>query len=97
MAEQEFTCSLCGEDIADEAQYYDIDGGDYLLCAECYEGLDADEAVDLFDVTASDILDMHNVVKKTHDNKPAPEPPIPGQIEITDDGQLREYSAAVSA
>lgn len=97
MTEKETTCSLCGEDIADEAQYYDIDSGNYHLCAECYDGMDVDEAVDLFDVMASDIFDMHNVVKKTHDNKPAPEPLIPGQIEITDDGQLREYAAAVSA
>ena len=98
MSEVKITCSMCDEPIEDGAQYYDIDSGDFCLCSECYDAMDVDEAVALFDVDVSDILDMHNVVKKTkEEEKPAPEPPIPGQIMVMDDGSLQELTAEAIA
>ena len=94
MTESKTTCNLCDEPIADGSEYYDIDGGEYKLCSECYNAMDVYEAVDLFSVDASDILDMHNVVKKTkEEEKPLPEPPIPGQLKIMGDGSLQEICA----
>jgi hypothetical protein len=87
---------MCGEQVPDDAEYWDIDSGDCIVCDECYKNMSVNDAVDLFCVEVSDILDMHDVNKKTNDNKPSPEPPIPGQIEITDDGQLREYKQVAS-
>ena len=98
MANEKTTCSVCEEPIEDGAQYYDIDSGDFFLCQECYDMMTVDDAIDLFDISVSDILDdMHNVVKKTKDDKPAPEPPIPGQIKVMDDGSLQELTAEAMA
>lgn len=85
-------CDLCEEPIADGAEYYDIEG--VILCTECYDGIDVYEAVDLFNLYASDILDLYTVVKKTkEEEKPLPEPPVPGQLQLMDDGSLQEISA----
>ena len=91
------TCGLCSESIEDGTQYYDIDSGEYILCDECFNNLILEDVAILFDIDVSDILDMHNVVKKTKDDKPAPEPPIPGQIKLMDDGSLQELTAEAIA
>lgn len=96
MTDSKTMCSLCDEPIADGSEYYDIEG--VILCNECYDAIDVYEAVDLFSLDASDILDMHTVTKKTkEEGKPAPEPPIPGQLVIKDDGSLQECIAGVNA
>ena len=87
----EIICTHCDAPIEAGATYYDINGGEEILCQECREELDGWDVVHMLGLTASELLEeFATVVTKMleDDSKPKPEPPIPGQLSMLAEAEV---------